>query len=233
MSVTGSTLVTAVNNLKNLVPATSSLVTAVLDQGTRLSAAESLNGVATTLTDTVKQVRDLTTGTPLYIAVNGLRTLTAGTTLTDAVLAQGTRLTAAETLSPGSSSLVTSVLTYNPYVTRLSNLESLTSGTPLTDTVRGMRDLSNSTFALVSTLLAIRDYTPTSFLSYTNMQYALATISSQGSTISSQGSTISSQGITISSHTSTLSSYNTRINTAQSKMCYLTSSYWTTWGNCV
>jgi hypothetical protein len=68
---------------------------------TRLSAAEDINGVPTTLTNTIKQVRDLTAGTTLYTAVNNMRTLVSGTTLTNTVIAlrDGT----------GTSALVTSV----------------------------------------------------------------------------------------------------------------------------
>jgi hypothetical protein len=76
---------TTLNGLKSLTGGTA-LTDAVNDHETRLLAAENLNGVATTLTNTVKQVRDLTTGTPLFTAVDGLRTLTAGTTLTNTVI---------------------------------------------------------------------------------------------------------------------------------------------------
>jgi hypothetical protein len=91
---------TTLNGLKSLTAGTV-LTDAVLAQGTRITAAENLNGVATSLTDTVKQVRDFTSGTPLYTAVNNMRTLVAGSNLTDTLLAlrDGT----------GNSALVTSL----------------------------------------------------------------------------------------------------------------------------
>jgi hypothetical protein len=82
----GTPLYTAVNNMRTLVAGTA-LTNAVNAHETRLDAAEGLNGVATVLTNTVKQVRDLTTGTALYTAVNNMRSLVVGTTLTDTVIA--------------------------------------------------------------------------------------------------------------------------------------------------
>jgi hypothetical protein len=91
--------------------------------GTRLSAAENLNGTATTLTNTVKQVRDLTTGTPLFTAVDGLHTLAAGTSLTDAVIGM-------RDMSVAGSTLVTSI----------NNMKNLVSGSStLVTRVLGMR----------------------------------------------------------------------------------------------
>jgi hypothetical protein len=97
------------NGLKSLTAGTV-LTDAVLAQGTRISAAENLNGVATSLTDTVKQVRDLTSGTALYTAVHNLRTLVAGTTLTDTVIglrdmtaAGGSIVTAVKALQSGAA----------------------------------------------------------------------------------------------------------------------------------
>jgi hypothetical protein len=98
--VTGyNTRLTALETLSGTP--TSTLYTTVSGYGTRLSAAENLNGAATPLTNTVKQVRDLTTGTPLFTAVNDMRTLVAGSNLTDTLLAlrDGT----------GNSALVTSL----------------------------------------------------------------------------------------------------------------------------
>jgi hypothetical protein len=97
---TAFTVYTTLNGLKSLTPGTV-LTDAVLAQGTRISAAENINGAPTTLTDTVKQVRDLTAGTPLFTAVDSMRTLVAGSNLTDTLLAlrDGT----------GNSALVTSL----------------------------------------------------------------------------------------------------------------------------
>jgi hypothetical protein len=190
---------TTLNGLKSLSAGTV-LTDAVLAQGTRLSAAENLNGVATPLTDTVKQVRDLASGTPLYTAVNNMRTLVSGTALTDAVNGHEIRLLAAENLNGISTNLTNTV----------KQVRDLTSGTALYTAVNNMRTLVSGT-PLTDAVLALRDYTPTSYLGYTTLNSALATIAS---------------------HTSTLSSYNTRINTAQSKMCYLTSTHWEAWGQC-
>ena len=77
---------TTLNGLKSLTSGTV-LTDAVNDHALRLLAAENLNGTPTTLTNTVKQVRDLTTGTLLYTAVNNMRTLVAGTTLTNTLIA--------------------------------------------------------------------------------------------------------------------------------------------------
>jgi hypothetical protein len=125
-----------------LVTAVTAHTTTLSGYGTRLSAAENLNGVASPLTNTVKQVRDLTTGTPLYTAVHGMRTLVAGTALTDAVLA-------IRDFTP------TAFLGY----TTLNGIKSIAAGQPITDALIGMRDMSVTTTTLVSTLLAVRDLT--------------------------------------------------------------------------
>jgi hypothetical protein len=83
-AVTGQgTRLTALENMSGTPNST--LYTTVTGYGTRLAAAENLNGVATTLTNTVKQVRDLNSGTPLFTVVDNMRTLAAGTSLTNTV----------------------------------------------------------------------------------------------------------------------------------------------------
>jgi len=73
-------------------------------------------------------VRDLSSGTALYTAVNNLRTLVAGTALTDAVIGM-------RDLSVTTSALYTAI----------NNMRTLTAGTALTNTLIQVRDLTAGT----------------------------------------------------------------------------------------
>jgi len=152
---------------------------------TRVAAAENLNGTATALTTTVLAVRDLTASTPLYTAVNNMRTLAPGTTLTDTLIAvrdltsgtplyttvtglqstvsgQGTRLTAAEGGLADLTTRVSAAENLNGTATTLTvtvlALRDLTGGSALVTTLKGLRDNSGSS-ALVTTLGSLRNKT--------------------------------------------------------------------------
>jgi len=144
----------------------------------RLTTAETLGLPSTPLTETLAAVRDLSAGTPLYTAVNNLRTLTPGTMLTDtliqvrdlnagtplytAVTDQNTRLTAAESLSGvPSSALYTAVTglqsTVSGQGTRLTAAEG--GLTDLTTRVAAAENLNGTATTLTTTVLALRDLT--------------------------------------------------------------------------
>jgi hypothetical protein len=156
----GTALYTAVNNMRTLVAGTA-LTNAVNAHETRLDAAENLNGIATVLTNTVKQVRDLTTGTALYTAVNNMRTLVAGTALTDAVNDHELRLTAAEGLSGVATTLTNTVkqvrdlTTGTALYTAVNNMRTLVAGTTLTNTVIALR-YGTGTSPLVTSVKALQ-----------------------------------------------------------------------------
>jgi hypothetical protein len=208
--VAGTTLTNTVIGLRDMTVAGGSLVTAVKQSqtdvttlygqvsdaysndtalATRLSAAENLNGIATTLTNTVKQVRDLTTGTALYTAVNSMRTLVAGTTLTNTVIGLRDMTAAGGSLVTAVKQSQTDVTTLYGQIsdaysndtaldTRLSAAEDLNGvATTLTNTVKQVRDLSSGTAlytavnnmrtlvagtTLTNTVIALRDGTGTS-----------------------------------------------------------------------
>jgi hypothetical protein len=121
----GTLLTLTIQALRDLTPG-SALTNTVLSQGERLTAAENLNGDPTTLTDTLIAVRDLTTGTPLFAAVDGLRTLVAGTALTDAVIGM-------RDMSVTSSTIVTTI--HNLKQWSLSNDTLLASRVTSTESV--------------------------------------------------------------------------------------------------
>jgi hypothetical protein len=141
-TVTGyNTRLTALENLSGTPSSTlyttlTSHTSTLTDVGTRLTAAENLNGVTTTLTTVVKAVRDLTAGYTITDALIGMRDLTVTTT-------------------PIASTLL-AIRDFSPTVyvgyTTLNGLKSLTAGTTLTDAVIGMRDMSVTGSALVTSI---------------------------------------------------------------------------------
>jgi microcystin-dependent protein len=143
-------------NSTNLQATVASMLVVEAGMEARLAAAENVNGVETILTLTIKALRDLT----------------AGSALTNAVLTQGARLDAAENLNGDPTTLTDTLMAVRnltagtPLYTAVNNLRTLVAGTELTDAVIGMRDLTVTTTPLVSTLLSIRDFTPTSFSGY-------------------------------------------------------------------
>jgi hypothetical protein len=194
-----------------LVIAVNSQAAMLSSHGTRLSAAENLNGTATPLTNTVKQMRDLTTGTPLYAAVDGLRTLAAGTALTDTVLGLRDMSAAGGTLVATVKAIRDFTPTAYAGYTTLHGLTSLTAGTALTDAVIGMRDMSVNTSTIVSTLMSVRDFTPgtalyTTVTGYNTRLTAVETLS---------GTPTSTLYTTVTGQSTTLTEYGTRLSAAE------------------
>jgi hypothetical protein len=156
MSGTDTPLTTTVKALRDLTPG-AALTNAVITQGERITAAENLNGDPTPLTTTLKQVRDLTSGTLLYTAVNNMRTLVAGTTLTNTVLGLRDMTAAGGSLVTTVKQSQTDVTTLYGQVsdayandtalaTRLSAAENLNGiASTLTSTVKQVRDLTSGT----------------------------------------------------------------------------------------
>jgi len=140
----------------------------------RLIAAETLGLPSTPLTETLVQVRDLSSGTPLYTAVDNLRMLAAGTTLTDTLiqvrdLTTGTPLYTAvtglqSTVSSQDTRLTSAEGGLTALTIRVSAAENLNgTTTALTTTMKALRDLTGGS-SLVTTLTALRDNSGSSAL---------------------------------------------------------------------
>jgi len=174
----GARLAAAESNVVGLAARVLTAEADLTDLDTRLTAAETLGLPSTPLTVTLAAVRDLSSGTPLYTAIDNLRTLTPGTTLTDtliqvrdltsgtplytAVTDLNTRLTAAESLSGApSSALYTAVTglqsTVSGQGTRLTAAEG--GLTDLTTRVAAAENLNGTATTLTTTVLALRDLT--------------------------------------------------------------------------
>jgi len=137
-----STRLTAAETLGSPLTTLTTTLTQLRDLGGSSALATTVRGMrdltvtTTTLASTLLAIRDFTPTSYLgYLVLESMRSLTAGSPLTNAVLSQGSRLTDAEGLS-GTSTLVTAVkqlqgamsfavnlTNYNTLATRLSVLE--------------------------------------------------------------------------------------------------------------
>jgi hypothetical protein len=220
---------TTLNGLKQLTAGTP-LTDAVIAQGTRLTAAETLAAPLTSLTSTLIAVRNLTAGTPLYTTVTGYNTrLTAlenlsgspsstlyttltghSTTLSDV----GTRLSAAENLNGTATTLTSTVkqvrdlTSGTPLFTAVDGLRTLASGTALTDAVIGMRDMSVTGSALVT---AVKQSQTDAALLFQQAKLAYANDSALAASTAALQSRLSSASVTLSFALPVLGGYDTGV----------------------